>query len=1134
MTVSGYAISVTSYGISPSTVNKGDRVKIFLNLDSSLPSAYDIRISGSSSGSGASKLGHGQKYWYSYLTTKKTGSFKIYFHLFKNGQHAGYLNKYARFTVNAPVSNPTVSSVSFPRLTKDVRSGRITINGRNLTSRIAFTISDAENCTVSYSNSSRVYAYCTPRASGSKSWIVKDRSGGTALKRGTVTVNAPVSNPTVSSVSIPTLTKDKESKITFSGRNFITGMAFTIYDADCRNNNIVTKTSSTQAYIYCTPRASGSKRWVIKKKSQGTELKSGTVTVAGTTPDNAAILSLLNRDSLVKNMHLSSHLNDHLSRSDMVILVDKMKVHVKNGAEKNMEAYYNPFADVPGNAEYLPSLTRLAYYKSKSFGINPIEKYNDLFNPMHHATREEFLKVALIGLDIPRKSHSLSAFSDRTQMSSWATKYFETAVADGIIVGNNGKLLARDKISIQEALWILERIRAKYNGNYPFDINSYDSPESLDISRLYHKNIGFEYEPRYYKADATPISIASISKSKTGNYYVLTVNATIDTAKGASAYYWWSTDKGYFKEETGSSNYRKVRFYPLSTKPNTAYHIVVNGGDNLGYVDNYALTINTSDFTYTEDTKAVASNQISANLNSISASNNLVSGKLFTVDLSSVYVKKTGIELGVDQVDVKMTYGNKTYTLFHGTPTGKKARFIVPDYNDLYDKNVSIKVEAYSQAKKLGSPKVFSRKYIPQFTIRGKVYNATSGTKVTSLMLDGQKRITLDENGEFYYTIDRTSEIHGMELKTKQNSAENHFDTQSLDLTYASPNKYIVLTGEDSRVSPNIIVSPIHVPSNESVEFTLKSDSVIPANATVSLENSSCSAPSGLGSKQVTVRCQTTNTTAIVHSIMSIESPSIYAGSIVRTVVVDKSLNSQTDIETVKSQLYVPTYTTENIFLPTRMLDVAISWQSSDASVIGTTGQVIQKSVDKQVTLTATLRMTGVVDSKIFAVTVPASYSVNDLDGDGISDANDPDIDGDGVVNMQDIFPYDKNEWIDHDNDGIGDNADSDDDNDGVLDNNDDLPYNPRESVDTDGDGTGNNADKDDDNDGISDADERRWGFDPLDASDGGTADADGDGVSNADEIEAGSDPLDPDDTKKPKRYVPIISDDMVIMVPMR
>ena len=120
---------------------------------------------------------------------------------------------------------------------------------------------------------------------------------------------------------------------------------------------------------------------------------------------------------------------------------------------------------------------------------------------------------------------------------------------------------------------------------------------------------------------------------------------------------------------------------------------------------------------------------------------------------------------------------------------------------------------------------------------------------------------------------------------------------------------------------------------------------------------------------------------------------------------------------------------------------------------------------------------------------------------------------------------------LDTDGDGISNDTDTDDDNDGVLDSQDAFPLDASESVDTDGDGIGNNADTDDDNDGISDVDETAWGLNPLNAGDGANVDSDGDGVSNADEIAAGSDPLDASDT--PKRFVPIMMDDMVIMVPL-
>jgi hypothetical protein len=175
----------------------------------------------------------------------------------------------------------------------------------------------------------------------------------------------------------------------------------------------------------------------------------------------------------------------------------------------------------------------------------------------------------------------------------------------------------------------------------------------------------------------------------------------------------------------------------------------------------------------------------------------------------------------------------------------------------------------------------------------------------------------------------------------------------------------------------------------------------------------------------------------------------------------------------------------------------------------------------------------GIIDS---LDNCPLTINVNQLntDNDAQGNACDTDDDNDGVEDNQDAFPLNTTESLDTDNDGIGNNSDTDDDNDGVLDHNDDLPLNRNEFIDTDGDGIGNNADSDDDNDGISDSNERRWGFDPLDASDGNNADADNDGVSNKDEIKAGSNPLNPQDKKKPKKFAPISIDGLIIIVPIK
>ena len=96
---------------------------------------------------------------------------------------------------------------------------------------------------------------------------------------------------------------------------------------------------------------------------------------------------------------------------------------------------------------------------------------------------------------------------------------------------------------------------------------------------------------------------------------------------------------------------------------------------------------------------------------------------------------------------------------------------------------------------------------------------------------------------------------------------------------------------------------------------------------------------------------------------------------------------------------------------------------------------------------------------------------VVDTDGDGIIDSIDTDDDGDTILDINDAFPLDKNEWKDSDKDGRGDNADTDDDNDGILDvcdvdvNGDRIPDN---GTDIDRDGIIDSCDPDRDGDGVN------------------------------------------------------------------
>ncbi|WP_426358659.1 DUF4347 domain-containing protein [Pseudocolwellia sp. HL-MZ19] len=112
---------------------------------------------------------------------------------------------------------------------------------------------------------------------------------------------------------------------------------------------------------------------------------------------------------------------------------------------------------------------------------------------------------------------------------------------------------------------------------------------------------------------------------------------------------------------------------------------------------------------------------------------------------------------------------------------------------------------------------------------------------------------------------------------------------------------------------------------------------------------------------------------------------------------------------------------------------------------------------------------------------------LEDLDGDGIPDINDPDDDNDGISDAV------EGTTLDSDEDGIPNFRDTDSDGDGISDEDEGV-------IDTDNDELANYIDPDSDNDGISDEIEGTVDTDNDNTANYLDSDSDGDGISDADE----------------------------------
>jgi hypothetical protein len=616
----------------------------------------------------------------------------------------------------------------------------------------------------------------------------------------------------ISSIFPTAIAQGVESEFYIQGTNLTDDITILLTDGTCGSPYSV---SVKSFFVKCTVSTVGDKFFTFKDKD-GVEVKQSIDKVVVSEDDKAEAVAF--RAEFRKYHHLVDNILDlknidsQISRAEAVILLEKFLSHNgSNFANYDMSEYYQPFADVR-TGDFVPSLLKLAYYKGDNDSLTVITKENELFRPFDKVSRQEAIATIVQGLDLEIIDNRdyLSDFTDsvdKSKVADWAWKYFNTAVKNKLMNGNRSgsvPLLEADKnLTVFEAMVILKNAKKYFDSKYQHNDTQFEASDSLDIDKLLHQQIGIEYEPRYYESTATGIDITNISTDNNSNSLCGVDNAVVLTAETAnndtqfsskiSHYFWWYTNHGYFKKASGYDDFKTVCFYPATTKPNENYKIVVQGGDNIGFVDE--LWIDDAFTSLTYDNNQVEKNNTTNNV-SVYGSKEMVAGSAYSVNVSSGF-SKNDTQIGIENITIKLKYGNSEKLVFKGQSINDKVVFIAPDISDYYGKDVSLEIFAHTQD--INNTKTISGiKYLPKFSISGKVYN-TNGSKIDYVVI-GNKKAYLDENNEFYLQLNSSREINNLDIFVDNNTISNSFDQVSIDLSFENPSRFVVLVGQDKSI----------------------------------------------------------------------------------------------------------------------------------------------------------------------------------------------------------------------------------------------------------------------------------------------------------------------------------------------
>ncbi|QCT95094.1 hypothetical protein FE773_07795 [Caminibacter mediatlanticus TB-2] len=525
--------------------------------------------------------------------------------------------------------------------------------------------------------------------------------------------------------------------------------------------------------------------------------------------DFSNILSFLNKSQILKKLDLGNKnvRFSPISRAEAALIIYEF-LKLKNPNFKlpfNIALYSNPFADVDKNTNYYNAVITLTNYKGDD-NISVLTTKYGVFNPLDYVTRFQFVKMIIEGLNIP-KSYDFSNiknFSDYNLLGNDAKIYFSTAIKNGIIRGDNNKLLPYQKLTVFQALTILDRIK-----NYKFDVNnsqfnlpnfSYNTGSELGIIPDYQK----------YNPSIKPIKIINVSIQKEGNCNKLIIKANFD--KNSSPYYKWTTNFGYFKKV--NENNSQVIFCPSTKKPDVDYTIKVIGNDGYFNFDEYRLTLNKNNFSYKNNIADNNSTFVNFDINLSVPNKVLKENKLYILNKrGSLY--KGNLNIGLERINIILSDNNTTYNIENVNWNNNQIYFVVPSIPAFYGKTLTMKVIIASNDK-FREYNFHNIRYEPIYAIEGIVSINNEGDYPDYVFINGKKVVI--NNGKFYCMLDKVGDYNVSINKNYTSEVVKITDKKPIQSVFLSnKNENVVNNEQNNNENENVVNNEQNNNENENV-----------------------------------------------------------------------------------------------------------------------------------------------------------------------------------------------------------------------------------------------------------------------------------------------------------------------------